>query len=72
MHDSSVKFANLQEPLLRYRLHSGQSSDKTNLRRNLAIVCSIYIREFIVTWNFLFLVSMLRRTLWTMKQRLGV
>ncbi|MCA1248835.1 glycosyltransferase [Massilia sp. MS-15] len=43
------RFANLPQPLLRYRIHGAQSTSHSALRRNIANVIGLLTRELILT-----------------------
>lgn len=49
------RFANLEKPLLQYRIHSGQSTSLQSIRRNLANVVALHTREFLLTGRLIFL-----------------
>jgi glycosyltransferase involved in cell wall biosynthesis len=48
------RFSNLKEPLLRYRIHDAQSTAHSTLRRNMANVISLLVRELILTGRIAF------------------
>jgi glycosyltransferase involved in cell wall biosynthesis len=55
MARSGKRFANISERLLRYRIHQAQSTSHSTLRRNMANVIGLLVREFIITGRFAFL-----------------
>lgn len=60
MRRANYSFANLEQKLLSYRVHTNQSTSFNNKKRNDAYVVSLLIREFLYTKNFLFLLSALK------------
>lgn len=60
MRRAGMRFGNLPEMVLRYRIHSGQSTSLQARRRNMANVQALLLRELILTGNPRFLLSMLR------------
>jgi len=55
MARSGKRFANLKERLLRYRIHGAQSTAHSTLRRNMANVVGLLVRELVVTGRIAFL-----------------
>lgn len=49
------RFANMNERLLRYRIHQAQSTSHSTLRRNMANVIGLLVREFVLTGRLAFL-----------------
>lgn len=60
MRRAGMRFANLPDLVLRYRIHSGQSTSIQSWRRNMANVQALLLRELIITGNPKFLLSMFR------------
>lgn len=60
MRRAGMRFANLPDQVLRYRIHSGQSTSIQSWRRNMANVQALLLRELIITGNPKFLLSMFR------------
>jgi glycosyltransferase involved in cell wall biosynthesis len=60
MRRAGMRFANLPDLVLRYRIHSGQSTSIQSWRRNMANVQALLLRELILTGNSKFLLSMFR------------
>ncbi len=60
MRRAGMRFANLPDLVLRYRIHSGQSTSLQAWRRNMANVQALLLRELILTGNPKFLLSMFR------------
>jgi glycosyltransferase involved in cell wall biosynthesis len=49
------RFANMNERLLRYRIHQGQSTSHSTLRRNMANVIGLLVRELVLTGRMAFM-----------------
>ena len=60
MRRAGMRFSNLQDTLLLYRMHSGQSTSVNAWRRNLANVEGLLFRELILSNDLKFMMSMLR------------
>lgn len=60
MRRAGMRFANLPDLVMRYRIHSGQSTSLHAWRRNMANVQALLLRELILTGNPKFLLSMFR------------
>jgi len=60
MRRAGMRFANLSNIVLHYRIHTGQSTSLQSMRRNMANVQALLLRELILTGNPKFAVSMLR------------
>ncbi|UFS55404.1 glycosyltransferase [Comamonadaceae bacterium M7527] len=60
MRRAGMRFANIPDLVLRYRIHSGQSTSLQAWRRNMANVQALLLRELILTGNPKFLLSMFR------------
>lgn len=60
MRRAGMRFANLPDVVLRYRIHAGQSTSLHATRRNMANVQALLLRELILTGSPKFAVSMLR------------
>lgn len=60
MRRAGMRFANLPDLVLRYRIHAGQSTSLQATRRNMANVQALLLRELILTGNPKFALSMLR------------
>lgn len=54
MARSGRRFANINECLLQYRIHSAQSTSHSTLRRNMANVVGLLVRELILTGRVAF------------------
>jgi glycosyltransferase involved in cell wall biosynthesis len=50
-----LRFANLPEPLLQYRIHAGQSTSHATLRRNMANVVGLLVREMVLSGRVAFI-----------------
>jgi glycosyltransferase involved in cell wall biosynthesis len=53
------RFANIDECLLRYRIHGAQSTAHSTLRRNMANVIGLLVRELILTGRIAFAAGLL-------------
>jgi glycosyltransferase involved in cell wall biosynthesis len=55
---AGMRFANLPEVVLHYRIHEGQSTSSQAFRRNLAHVQALLVREFVQSGDPRFVLSM--------------
>lgn len=60
MRRAGMKFANLPEIVLRYRIHSAQSTSFQAMRRNMANVQGLLLRELVLTGSPVFILAMAR------------
>lgn len=60
MRRAGMRFANLPDLVLHYRIHAGQSTSLQATRKNMANVQALLLRELILTGNPKFALSMLR------------
>lgn len=60
MRRAGMKFRNLPDILLQYRIHKGQSTSMHSFKRNMANVQALLLRELILSGSLVFLISMLR------------
>jgi O86/O127-antigen biosynthesis beta-1,3-galactosyltransferase len=60
MARSGKRFANIDEPLLRYRIHPAQSTSSSAARRNTANVVGLLVRELIITGRIVFVFGIVK------------
>jgi O86/O127-antigen biosynthesis beta-1,3-galactosyltransferase len=58
MRRAGLRFANLPEVVLHYRIHDGQSTSAQAFRRNMAHVQALLVREFVQSGDPRFVLSM--------------
>ncbi|MCD0491992.1 glycosyltransferase [Chromobacterium violaceum] len=56
----NFKFSNIDEPLLKYRIHKGQATNKSNAYNIFAFDSSLKIREFLLNGNVQYLLGAAR------------
>ena len=68
MSRAGYRFANLPDNLLKYRIHSGQSTSLKSVRRNIGNTVGLLLREFIITGRLAFIVGAVKHVFFTLIQ----